>query len=88
MITIDPNKICYIFDVDGTLTEPRQRMDSDFANEFEVVPAKLAQKAQIDQAKLDQNAKIAQDRIQSQEDIAQLRANVNLTKANDVKNKV
>ena len=42
----------------------------------------------LDQAKLDQNAKIAQDRIQSQEDIAQLRANVNLTKANDVKNKV
>jgi len=34
MITIDPNKTCYIFDVDGTLTEPRQEMDSSFANEF------------------------------------------------------
>jgi len=34
MITVDPNKICYVFDVDGTLTKPRQRMDSDFANEF------------------------------------------------------
>tara|TARA_A200000159_G_C7303037_1_gene331047 strand:- start:118 stop:873 length:756 start_codon:yes stop_codon:yes gene_type:complete len=34
MITVDPNKICYVFDVDGTLTEPRQRMNSDFANEF------------------------------------------------------
>ena len=34
MITVDPNKVCYIFDVDGTLTEPRQKMDSDFANEF------------------------------------------------------
>ena len=34
MITIDPNKICYIFDVDGTLTEPRQKMSSKFANEF------------------------------------------------------
>ena len=26
MITIEPNKICYIFDVDGTLCEPRQKM--------------------------------------------------------------
>ena len=34
MITVDPNKVCYIFDVDGTLTEPRQKMDSNFANEF------------------------------------------------------
>ena len=34
MITVDPNKICYIFDVDGTLTEPRERMTSNFANEF------------------------------------------------------
>lgn len=34
MITVDPNKICYVFDVDGTLTEPRKRMTSNFANEF------------------------------------------------------
>ena len=34
MITVDPNKVCYIFDVDGTLTEPRDKMDSNFANEF------------------------------------------------------
>lgn len=34
MITVDPNKVCYIFDVDGTLTEPRQEMDSSFSNEF------------------------------------------------------
>ena len=34
MTTIDQNKICYIFDVDGTLTRPRQKMDSLFANEF------------------------------------------------------
>ena len=34
MITIDPNKICYIFDVDGTLTEPRQQMSPDFLREF------------------------------------------------------
>tara|TARA_R110001592_G_scaffold340685_1_gene629194 strand:- start:26 stop:781 length:756 start_codon:yes stop_codon:yes gene_type:complete len=34
MITVDPNKICYIFDVDGTLTEPREEMNSSFANEF------------------------------------------------------
>lgn len=26
MITIDQNKVCYIFDVDGTLTEPRQKI--------------------------------------------------------------
>jgi len=26
MITIDKNKVCYIFDVDGTLTEPRQKI--------------------------------------------------------------
>ena len=25
---------CYIFDVDGTLTEPRQHIDADFAREF------------------------------------------------------
>lgn len=36
MITIDPNKICYIFDVDGTLTEPRQQMTTQFAREFRV----------------------------------------------------
>jgi phosphomannomutase len=34
MITVDPNKICYIFDVDGTLTEPREEMNQSFANEF------------------------------------------------------
>jgi len=34
MITIDPNKICYIFDVDGTLTEPRKQMDNSFSNEL------------------------------------------------------
>lgn len=34
MITIEPNKICYIFDVDGTLTLPREKMDPLFANEF------------------------------------------------------
>lgn len=34
MITVDPNKVCYIFDVDGTLTEPREEMNSSFANEF------------------------------------------------------
>ena len=34
MITIEPNKICYVFDVDGTLTEPRQQIDDAFANEF------------------------------------------------------
>lgn len=34
MITVEPNKICYIFDVDGTLTEPRKKMDPAFANEF------------------------------------------------------
>lgn len=34
MITIDPNKICYIFDVDGTLTEPRKQMGGIFAREF------------------------------------------------------
>jgi len=31
---IDPNKICYIFDVDGTLTIPRVRMDPSFAVDF------------------------------------------------------
>ena len=36
MIKIDPNKICYIFDVDGTLTEPRQEMNSQFKEEFKV----------------------------------------------------
>ena len=34
MITVDPNKVCYVFDVDGTLTEPRYKMTSQFANEF------------------------------------------------------
>jgi len=31
---IDPNKTCYIFDVDGTLTEPREEMTKEFVNEF------------------------------------------------------
>lgn len=31
---IESNKICYVFDVDGTLTEPRTRMDPSFAREF------------------------------------------------------
>ena len=34
MITVDPNKICYVFDVDGTLTEPRLQMSDSMANEF------------------------------------------------------
>ena len=34
MITIEPNKICYIFDLDGTLTEPREAMNLKFAKEF------------------------------------------------------
>ena len=34
MIEIDKNKICYIFDVDGTLTEPRKYMNTSFINEF------------------------------------------------------
>ena len=34
MITVDPNKTCYIFDVDGTLTEPRLQMSDALANEF------------------------------------------------------
>ena len=34
MIEINPNKTCYIFDVDGTLTEPRKKMNLMFANEF------------------------------------------------------
>ena len=34
MITIDPNKICYVFDVDGTLTDPRKKMNPSFAVEF------------------------------------------------------
>jgi len=34
MIMIDPNKICYIFDVDGTLTIPREKMERAFASEF------------------------------------------------------
>ena len=28
MITIDPSKVCYIFDVDGTLTEPRKLIET------------------------------------------------------------
>ena len=36
MIIVDPNKICYIFDVDGTLTSPRQQMTSGFAKEFKI----------------------------------------------------
>ena len=31
---IEPNKICYIFDVDGTLTEPRIKMHQSFMREF------------------------------------------------------
>ena len=34
MITVDPNKICYIFDVDGTLTKPRKQMKYNFAREL------------------------------------------------------
>tara|TARA_A100001011_G_C14230055_1_gene808354 strand:- start:278 stop:1033 length:756 start_codon:yes stop_codon:yes gene_type:complete len=34
MITTEPNKICYIFDLDGTLTEPREAMNLKFAKEF------------------------------------------------------
>ena len=34
MITIEPNNICYVFDIDGTLTEPRKKMDPLFYNEF------------------------------------------------------
>ena len=34
MIMIEPNKICYVFDVDGTLTNPRQQISDSFANEF------------------------------------------------------
>ena len=34
MITVDPNKICYVFDVDGTLTEPRMEMDTKLSSEF------------------------------------------------------
>ena len=34
MITIDPNNICYVFDVDGTLTKPREKMNPKFAKEF------------------------------------------------------
>ena len=31
---IEPNKICYVFDVDGTLTKPREKMDPSFSREF------------------------------------------------------
>lgn len=34
IVEVNPNKVCYIFDVDGTLTEPRERMEPSFANEF------------------------------------------------------
>ena len=34
MITIEPNKVCYLLDVDGTLTEHRQQISDSFANEF------------------------------------------------------
>lgn len=34
MITVDPNKICYVFDVDGTLTQPREQISDSLANEF------------------------------------------------------
>lgn len=33
-MNVDPNKICYVFDVDGTLTEHRKPMEPNFANEF------------------------------------------------------
>lgn len=35
-MTIEPNKVCYIFDMDGTLVQPRQEMDLSFINEFEL----------------------------------------------------
>jgi len=31
---IDSNKTCFIFDVDGTLTKPRQKMEQKFEREF------------------------------------------------------
>jgi len=34
MIKLDSNKTCFIFDVDGTLTEHRHKMKDSFANEF------------------------------------------------------
>tara|TARA_R110002126_G_scaffold21605_2_gene77914 strand:- start:27 stop:803 length:777 start_codon:yes stop_codon:yes gene_type:complete len=34
IVEVNPNKVCYVFDVDGTLTVPREKMDSSFANEF------------------------------------------------------
>jgi len=34
MIKIDSNKICYVFDVDGTLTDPRKKMTPSFSSEF------------------------------------------------------
>ena len=35
MIKVDPNKTCYVFDVDGTLTEHRREINLKFKNEFE-----------------------------------------------------
>lgn len=34
MISVDSNKVCFVFDVDGTLTMPREKMDASMANEF------------------------------------------------------
>ena len=34
MIIIEPNKICYVFDVDGTLTDPREKVSQIFAQKF------------------------------------------------------
>ena len=38
---IDANKICYIFDVDGTLTEPREKISTTFAKEFNLMKKKI-----------------------------------------------
>ena len=34
MLKVDSNKICFVFDVDGTLTNHRHQMEDSFANEF------------------------------------------------------
>jgi len=34
MLEIIENKICFVFDVDGTLTEPRKKINSSFSREF------------------------------------------------------
>lgn len=33
-MNVEQNKICYVFDVDGTLTQPRKFMDPSFQKEF------------------------------------------------------